>query len=1711
MLDSTYRDQSYQFFIEEASELLECIETGLLSLRSEHSLAKVHEIMRAAHSIKGGAASVGLEAIQILAHRLEDYFKALYNDTLIIDVELEDLLLQGFDCLKNPLKAQIEFGSFDAEEALEKAEPIFEQLLLRLGDFLRDKEEYVPSSADLGIDLVQSIFEVDVQQQLDDLEAAIAANKPDISGDLKATVEIFSGFAQLFNLPGFAAIGTVIRQALEVHPDKPTEIAQVALMNFRAARQQVLAGDRTSGGKPTPELLAYTQSSPQLVSDAQESSFEPRLGNDFQDQAYRFFIEESRELLQIIETGLLTLRSEKTQSSVHAIMRAAHSIKGGAASVGLEAIRTIAHGLEDFFKALYGDEIEIDTKLEGLLLDGFDCLKNPLIEQIEKGSHDEEAALAKAKPIFEQLQTTLEDALKASEQSLPNSSGPMDMMTSVFETDVPQELARLVEVLASPSNYEVAGELRATAEVLQGFAQLLNLPGLEEIATVAINALELHPEQAVAISVAALANFQAARQQVLAGERTSGGSPSPELLAFCSTEQENTLPLAVEPIVNQSESDELKQHAYLYFIEEAVELLATIEEGLLDIQQDKSKPKVHEIERAAHSIKGGAAMAGLETLRGLAYRLEKVFKALYHDEAVLNEELYLLLQQGFDCLKSPLMSQIERGNFDEEKAILLAEPVFEQLEILLADALNRQEEYIPNSSDLGIDIASSIFEIDVQQELEQLAAVLQSQDNAQVAEALRASSEILSGFAELFNLPGWGAICSNVLAAVERYPARAVEIGEIALSNFQVGRELVLNGDRTSGGNPSPELEQFLQDSSSPAFTSAQEPKEGLISPSLEDVFGSLTPEVEPNEVTLEASGLISPSLDEVFGSLSAEVEPNGATLEASGLISPSLDEVFGSLSAEVEPNGATLEASGLISPSLDEVFGSLSAEVEPNGATLEASGLISPSLDEVFGSLEEMPTPEISVEDHSRELVPNPSKNPRIAAEKLEEIVSLVEKNFEQLPPAIPQNETTNESLTKSPEPLEPAKEDKAAPKAGTVKSSTVAASSSSAPKAEASALSVRVDFNRLERMNNLVGELAINRNSLSLQNSQLQNSVRQLLNRFSRFHSKANKLREFSDLMLVDASRFGPSFNGLPEWSTRTNAASNVVGEEESFITDKSDFDTLEMDRYGGLYSLLQSLLEEMLQLEESVDDIVLFARGSNQTLEQQRQMLTTLRDELMWARMLPLGEVLNRFPRVLRDLSTTYHKPVRLKLLGTGVLVDRAALEKLYDPLLHLLRNAFDHGIEPPENRLEQGKPSEGVIEIRAYHQGNQTIIELKDDGKGLNLEKIRATALKMSIVTPEQLAVMSNEQVAELIFEAGFSTANKVTQLSGRGVGLDVVRSQLQSLKGTVSVSSIPGVGTTFTLRLPLTMTIAKLLVCLINTKNLEGGVSAIALPSDSIEEIIIPEPEQIKKSGEQRFLYWEEQIIPIYPVSNLLDYNCPVPKTFSSKVLNAVPMPSDWGLPLLLVRRGQQIFALEVNRLVTEQELVIKPFGSSVAAPVYTYGCTILGDGTLIPVLNGIILLEHFLELGNVAPTPKTEKLKSDANSTSTIVMNQTPTILVVDDSAALRRTLALTLQKAGYRVMQAKDGREALEQLQHNTNIQLVICDVEMPNMNGFEFLGQRRRYPDLSKIPVAMLTSRSSDKHRQLATHLGASAYFTKPYIEQQFLTAVGNIVNRE
>jgi chemotaxis family two-component system sensor histidine kinase/response regulator PixL len=429
-----------------------------------------------------------------------------------------------------------------------------------------------------------------------------------------------------------------------------------------------------------------------------------------------------------------------------------------------------------------------------------------------------------------------------------------------------------------------------------------------------------------------------------------------------------------------------------------------------------------------------------------------------------------------------------------------------------------------------------------------------------------------------------------------------------------------------------------------------------------------------------------------------------------------------------------------------------------------------------------------------------------------------------------------------------------------------------------------------------------------------------------------------------------------------------------------------------------------------------------------------------------MLPLGDILSSLPRMVREMSNKYNKQVNLKLFGTGTLVDKSILEKLYDPFVHLVRNAFDHGTESAQKRLDRGKPLIASIEIRAYYRGNQTYIEIKDDGQGINPDKVKAKAIASGLLSSEQANQITDEEVYQFLFEPNFSTAAVVSELSGRGMGLSTVQEQVRSLKGSIEVKSELRQGTTFTIKLPLTLSIAKLMIFSIQER-------LLAIAIDSLLGIITVDSNEIQIIQGNEFYRFEDRLVPLYPISLFAD-GYPLPKQ-SLDMFNTESFTEENQTTLLLFSDGEQVVALAIDRVLSEQELAIKPFGKAITPPPYLYGCTVLGNGTLVPVIDSSVLLSIKQSTksllsdspsANVFTSPPLLAAKSDAP--------QRKTILIVDDSLTVRQALYLTLEKFGYQVIQAGDGREAIEKLaSRSSEIQAVLCDVEMPNMNGFEFL----------------------------------------------------------
>jgi two-component system, chemotaxis family, sensor histidine kinase and response regulator PixL len=924
------------------------------------------------------------------------------------------------------------------------------------------------------------------------------------------------------------------------------------------------------------------------------------------------------------------------------------------------------------------------------------------------------------------------------------------------------------------------------------------------------------------------------------------------------------------------------EQSYQYFLQEAQELLQEIEQELFSLHEGYDINKVYNLMRATHTLKGAAASIGLEAIANISHSLEDIFRAICKPNLVITSEVEALLFESYECLYLTLNAEFSGSLLNETEILDRIAEIFAQLQEQMGDSFNT-DSALPTSEELGFDLTKSIFEIGVTQRLEELAKAIESANPEAISSLLKTQAEVFFGLGESLNLPGFQAIAKAVLTALNNYPTQAVTVARAALANFQEARTLVLNGDRTQGGEPTLALQQLS------------------------------APQTRVTKTILNSYNI-------------------------------------------------------------------------PESTFLTSEQ----------GTSETASTPPFSS--------------------------------------------------------------------------------------------TVRVNVEHLEQLNYFIGEMLTNQNRQSLQNEQLWSAIRVLFSRLEKHQQQLNEL--------------------TGDWESR--GAEEQKGRGAEVMTNPQ-----------SPIPNPQSLLEDTVQLIEAAEAVEMFARQSQETLEKQRRLLTGTRDSLMEARTLPLGNLFGRFPRILQKLEIVHKKQIELEFQGSDTLVDKAVVERLYDPLLHLVRNAFDHGIESPSIRQKWGKPEKGIIEIRAYHQGRYLIVEVQDDGQGLDFEKIRAKAVEKQLILSQYAVQLSHDQLIDLLFEPGFSTVSNANELSGRGMGLDVVRNHLQGLQGTVSVYSEAHRGTMFRLQIPLSLTIDKLLVC-------QAGEKLYALFANAIEEIIIPRVEQVRCWDGGKALRWHkgdtETLIPIYQLATALNYysamtQLSIPDTKHSLVEEPTMMR------VILVRCQERILGLEVDRLLGDFELAIRPLGSAISPPSYIYGASILADGRLTLVLDGTALIDRLSEqhddntndFASSLPLIPDFKYQQSPIQTraalaeaSNFEEKSCKTILLVDDSITVRQTLALTLQKAGYQVVQAKDGYEAIEQIRYHSDIQLVFCDIEMPRMNGFEFLKTRQKDPTVSEIPVVMLTSRSSDKHRMLAFKLGANAYITKPYLEHMLLTTVTDVLEK-
>jgi len=638
----------------------------------------------------------------------------------------------------------------------------------------------------------------------------------------------------------------------------------------------------------------------------------------------------------------------------------------------------------------------------------------------------------------------------------------------------------------------------------------------------------------------------------------------------------------------------------------------------------------------------------------------------------------------------------------------------------------------------------------------------------------------------------------------------------------------------------------------------------------------------------------------------------------------------------------------------------------------------------------------------------------------------------------------------------------------------------------------SVRIALARLDRMMNTVGELVINRTKMLGRVAELEKLIDTLSFSKERLQNKVNEFQEKYEFNRLRTLQPGTPWAASQTQKMLTSAAAG----EASYL---EEFSELEMDRYDDFNILSRSMTEISADVNEVLSQLEGFIGRVEGDIDEFSKLAHHLQDEITAARMVPIGTLYSLLSRTVRDAAKSAKKKVELEFSGSETELDNNIIQQISDPLVHLVRNSVAHGIEGPADRAAAGKQEQGTVFLRAYHRGNHIYIEVEDNGRGIDYQRVKQSAIDCGLVSAETANRLTERDLREMLFHPGFSTAVVKTELAGRGVGLDVVRSNLNALNGEIEVRSTAGLGTKFTLKVPLTLIISPALF-------VRCGATHFALPLAVVEEIRRLRADEIEDVGGKLLT----KVRDVVTEGVRLD-----------SYLGLPPLePINGYFRMVVANAGSRQIGLVVEEVLGKDEIVIKNLGEYLRRVKLFPGTTIAPDGSLILLidLNRMVANEPS-ERRAVQASPSAARVfapGSTAVARGTIPsdaidrVEQERVIVIADDSISVRKFVGRMLEKNGFRVKLAADGLEAAELVsQHGCH--LVITDLEMPRMTGYELMTQLRQSPATRRIPVMVVTSRAGAKHRDRALKEGASAFLTKPVQEDQLLAAVEQLMGKE
>ncbi|MGB7890778.1 MAG: response regulator [Microcoleus sp.] len=1752
------------YFIEEAKDHLNTIEQGLLNLQTTiEDPELVNEVFRAAHSVKGGAAMLGLTSIQQTAHRLEDSFKVLKECSVKVDQQLESLFLRIFDTLQGLLE-QLSgpFGLTEelGEQMVRELEPVFEELNGHLGGLVGHGEHHadesyampVPEQVMAGVGVgafassksfpdSRSVYAPDVRETED--SALLLVFDSDVPARMR---ELLQEFKQPEGPESRRQLKNICRNLLRAGE----EFELPCWIELIQAVSKAIANPENSYRTLAPTVIKDIKQAQELVISGLESSIAP-----------------SAKLLSLQPAVLVP------ETDFEDLLAFAQPSKSGKNVVSVEDEAWDLVGSGDAPDGLN----KLLPTISGLSID-------ELFDQLDSGDSNDDSGIRSSQ--FDEDSAFAESDMETGAFRGSTRTGPevgaaeLNTLADLFDGESPDLDGAWEEEedleYAQSSGISAAGMLGLDDDNSGDFTDLL----FDEYDAESSEMNRTPPiDDLTSLFGEDLLFGEEAQDSAVAGGQKNGGSS--QRLTRKQLKKGNgrggleRRDDTVAPARGQADEDALGT----LLDEVAAQTSAGVTDnsdfdnlfGDLGLSEATGGPAVsseYSLKSEAldgESKKPAAGGGNNDSADAEALALPEMDDFELLSELGEDSDLSELLGITSNFLSSEDEGGENGGDRDQAANIPQNEEMGNVLNMTsnsdldisadenwLEDAFGMEDESVQSlnleveDTDLDAlfgDMTSDAISEDEQtvQDRQGAATSREAADLTELFGSVPTGTEY-DGEASGQARGGWPNDGDSELLSADvgvdegdlgsLFENNGATVSDQGLANSAEVELGALSDDRPESEISNVESDEgaafdFLEDMFGEGMVQqgdagavpddgaavAQEelsaqPPDGLFDEASADLFDRAETDVageyegeddlfdalETDFSSVDLEALPAESLDGMFegdADLLSAME-TGATLNNAEL--EGFDDLLDSIDAEVlvtselttgfwdaEDESAEADSSELEEGSLADFFDEGESgdedDAEGNfddlealliaggaGAVIAASGSTnqSPVNTEVFSDLEELLSESATMPE-----IPAPtttgSKAPRSEAEESDDEFGDLEKLLEDPKDSGRQGEgNMGQSAINRP---------RRNMRAGGFGDQTM-----------------RVPIKQLDNLSNLMGELVVNRNSLEQDQERMRQFLDNLLHQVTLLSDVSQRTQDFYERSLLEIALLANRQGHRSAWRS-----------EDSAHTRESAWRPEEMDRFTPFHSLAQEIIELIVRVRESAADIEFLVDEADQVTRQLRQVTTQLQEGLTRARMKPFAETTDRLFRAVREIAIKCGKQAQLQVEGKEILIDKMIVDQLYDPMTHLVNNAITHGIEAPEVRLAAGKPAVGRITIRAFHQGNQTVVSVSDDGAGIDPQRVKAKAIKQGMLTAAQAQRMSRSEVYDLLFMPGFSTQEQATEYAGRGVGMNVVQTSLQEIRGTVSIDSTIGKGTVFTIRLPLVLSISKALTCI-------SDRARIAFPMDGVEDMIdVPRDQVTTGADGLPCIEWRGQSLPFRPLRDLLAYN----RHLGRGSVYGFNTDDDM-ISVIVLRSAGNFLAVQVDQVSTEQEIVIKPLEGPVPKPIGIAGATVLGDGRIVAIAD-------VLELIDLA----TGRLRKDAGGTlwdeaeratkEAEIEKTEPTVLIVDDSITVRSLLSITFEKSGYRVEEARDGKEAWEKMKSGLPCDIVFCDIEMPRMDGLELLSRMQKDAVLCELPIAMLTSRGADRHRQMAYSLGAKGYFTKPYLEEQLLDAASRMLKGE